>query len=256
VSRLMGFIDNVLPRPRHDASGAHGERGGLVRPESRPRRVRVPNDGRAARGRVQLLPRPLGHASSRTWTSRTPRPARSSGSASSSRSTATTATPCRSSWPGDLGAVVKLKDTPPTTPSGRRAPRRPPANQLPRAQDARGHPAVAHGGGGPAGAGAPPAPEGGPEPARRARPRAGQMTLAGQGEMHLEVARYRLKERFGVDVDSRQAAYELPRDRPGPRPRLVPPQEADRRRRPVRRPLPARGTAHRAVHPPGRHQGP
>jgi elongation factor G len=32
-------------------------------------------------------------------------------------------------------------------------------------------------------------------------PALGQMTLAGQGEMHLEVARFRLRERFGVDVE-------------------------------------------------------
>jgi elongation factor G len=32
-------------------------------------------------------------------------------------------------------------------------------------------------------------------------PALSQMTLAGQGEMHLEVARFRLKERFGVEVE-------------------------------------------------------
>jgi elongation factor G len=32
-------------------------------------------------------------------------------------------------------------------------------------------------------------------------PALGQMTLAGQGEMHLDVAKQRLKERFGVDVE-------------------------------------------------------
>ena len=32
-------------------------------------------------------------------------------------------------------------------------------------------------------------------------PSLSQMTLAGQGEMHLEIARYRLKQRFGVDVE-------------------------------------------------------
>lgn len=32
-------------------------------------------------------------------------------------------------------------------------------------------------------------------------PALGQITLAGQGEMHLEIARFRLKERFGVEVE-------------------------------------------------------
>src|SRR5690606_12757410 len=32
-------------------------------------------------------------------------------------------------------------------------------------------------------------------------PSLSQMTLAGQGEMHLEIAKYRLKQRFGVDVE-------------------------------------------------------
>ena len=32
-------------------------------------------------------------------------------------------------------------------------------------------------------------------------PSLGQITLSGQGDMHLEVARYRLKEQFGVEVD-------------------------------------------------------
>ena len=70
----------------------------------------------------------------------------------------------------------------------------------------------------------------------------GEQIVAGLSQIHVEVIVDRLKSRFGVEVDAQAAARALPGDDPqagqGPRP----PQEADRRARPVRR-LPHRDRA-------------
>ena len=70
---------------------------------------------------------------------------------------------------------------------------------------------------------------------RRQDPATGGALVGAQGPLHLRVLRQRLKEVFGMDVEEVAAEPGLPRDHqqePGDR---LPPQEADRRRRPVRR---------------------
>ena len=70
----------------------------------------------------------------------------------------------------------------------------------------------------------------------------GEQIVAGLSQIHVEVIVDRMKSRFGAEVDAQAAARALPGDDPrlgqGPRP----PQEADRRPRPVRR-LPHRDRA-------------
>ena len=70
----------------------------------------------------------------------------------------------------------------------------------------------------------------------------GEQIVAGLSQIHVEVVVDRLKSRFGVEVDAQAAARALPGDDPQAGQGARPPQEADRRPRPVRR-LPHRDRA-------------
>ena len=63
----------------------------------------------------------------------------------------------------------------------------------------------------------------------------GETLLGGQGEMHLRVAVERLTSRFQLKLETQARARSLPRDDPRHRVEARPPQEAERRARPVRR---------------------
>ncbi len=76
-------------------------------------------------------------------------------------------------------------------------------------------------------------------------PQTGEQIVAGLSQVHVEVIVERLRERFGVEVDAEAAARPLPGDDPRRGQGARPPQEADRRPRPVRR-LPHRDRAARA----------
>ena len=73
-------------------------------------------------------------------------------------------------------------------------------------------------------------------------PQTGEQIVAGLSQIHVEVIVDRLKSRFGAEVDAQAAARALPGDDPRQRQGPRPPQEADRRPRPVRR-LPHRDRA-------------
>ena len=73
-------------------------------------------------------------------------------------------------------------------------------------------------------------------------PQTGEQIVAGLSQIHVEVIVDRLKSRFGAEVDAQAAARALPGDDPRHREGARPPQEADRRPRPVRR-LPHRDRA-------------
>jgi elongation factor G len=102
---------------------------------------------------------------------------------------------------GDLGAVAKLKDTRPTTPSrqgGRhhvraRSPSRAGAVVRDRAEEPRRRRQDQHGD-------APPRGRGSDDPLQ---PRSAdhELLLAGQGQLHIEVTVAKLKRRFGVEVN-------------------------------------------------------
>ena len=62
-----------------------------------------------------------------------------------------------------------------------------------------------------------------------------EMVITGMSELHLQVLRERLKRRDKVEVETREPEDSVPRDDPGQRRGHVPPQEADRRPRAVRR---------------------
>ena len=70
-----------------------------------------------------------------------------------------------------------------------------------------------------------------------------ETVLYGLGDLHLRVMLQRLTERYGVAVKTSPPARALSRDDHAPGRRPLPAQEADRRRRPVRRGVPA----HRAA---------
>ena len=70
----------------------------------------------------------------------------------------------------------------------------------------------------------------------------GETIVGGLSQMHVETVLERMHRRFGVEVDAEAAAGALPRDDPQAGARAGPPQEADRRPRPVRR-LPDRDRA-------------
>ena len=72
----------------------------------------------------------------------------------------------------------------------------------------------------------------------------GEQIVAGLSQIHVEVIVERMRARFGAEVDAQAAARALPGDDPPGRQGARPPQEADRRPRPVRR-LPHRDRAAR-----------
>ena len=66
-------------------------------------------------------------------------------------------------------------------------------------------------------------------------PQTHELLLAGQGQMHIEVTVAKLKRRFGVEVLLKPPRIPVPRDHHRARRGARPPQETDRRPRPVRR---------------------
>jgi elongation factor G len=70
-----------------------------------------------------------------------------------------------------------------------------------------------------------------------------ETVIRGLGELHLRVMLERMKERYGVEVTTRPPRIAYRETISGECRRPPPPQEADRRRRPVRRGVPAGRTA-------------
>ena len=66
-------------------------------------------------------------------------------------------------------------------------------------------------------------------------PQTKELLLVGQGQLHIEVTVAKLKRRFGVEVNLKPPRIPVPRDDQGADRGARPPQEADRRPRPVRR---------------------
>ena len=70
-----------------------------------------------------------------------------------------------------------------------------------------------------------------------------ETVIRGLSDLHLQLMLERMKERYGVEVTTRPPTHRLPRDRRRQGRRPSSPQEADRRRGPVRRGVPAHRTA-------------
>ena len=74
-------------------------------------------------------------------------------------------------------------------------------------------------------------------------PQTKEFLLAGSGQQHVEIIVSRLKKRYGVDVELHAPKIPYRETIRGTRRRAGPPQETDRRTRPVRRLLDSHGAA-------------
>ncbi len=232
----------TCPRPtRSRPTSAQDGKGAAVevapdrgRPAAGPR---LQDDRRPLRRPPLLLPRLVGRAQDHTTTSGTPSRARRSASARSCCCTARSRSRSPSSARARSAPCAKL-----VAHAHRRHARRPRSARsdcraivFPRADAAGRHRAADQGRPGQAGRRASPACSRRTRPsASSGQPETGEQVLWAQGENQVAVTVERLKRKFGAAVRDPPAAHPLPRDDPRHDQGRGPPQEADRRPRPVR----------------------